>query len=253
LREVDIGQQMVLAEVYLENLRDADVNAHVLPRVKMERLIANMKRRGAMESMLYCVQPTDEPRITIVSGHHRRKAALAAGIKTAWIMIDRSGMGRDEVIAKQLAHNFIVGTDDLDIVRQLLAQIRNPDALLASGAPEDILADASKLEAVSLFTPSLDFTYHDVMLAFLPHQMQEVDQYLNRYDQPLEALVVGKEEQFLPFLEAMTKFAKKRRVRVGATAIAELTRLGNLLSGMLAPADFLSLATEMAAAQPTKE
>lgn len=227
LREVDIGSDMVLAEVRIEHLRDADVNAHVMPRARFERLVANIKRRGQMESLLYCAQPGGEGHITIVSGHHRRKAALDAGITTAWVLIDRARLTRSQLIAKQLAHNFLVGHDDVDIVKALLGKITDPDDLLASGAPADLLGDVEKMAAVNLFTPALDFQYQTVALAFLPLQMAELEKYLSRFDADQDLLILGHEAQFRPFLEALTRFAKVKKIRAGATAVAELVRLAN--------------------------
>ena len=101
------------------------------------RLTNNIRNRGKMESVPYCALVDDK--IEIVSGHHRIRAAREAGIKEAPILVDESGLVREEIVAKQLAHNRLSGFDDEATLRQLFASLNDPSLILESGLADDLM------------------------------------------------------------------------------------------------------------------
>lgn len=222
--EIDLGNDMWLMEVDLETLREQDVNAHVMVPRLFERLVENMRRRGRMESLVYCAQPNGEGPIEIVSGHHRRRAALQADIKRAWILCDRAEMTRSQIIAKQLAHNFLVGTDDEDILKTLLSRIDMPDDLLETGAPPELLSSLEH-DAMLLFTPRVDFRWKTVSFVFLPHQLDNLNALLDSLYGRQDLVIAALEDQWETFLHTLAAWARIKNIRAGGTAIAKLTEL----------------------------
>lgn len=223
-RRYDLGNDLELIEVVIEDLREQDVNAHVMEGRKFDRLTANIKQRGAMESFPYCAQPGGTGPIEIVSGHHRVRAAKAAGLKTVWVLLDRALTTRSLITSKQLAHNFLVGSDDTDVVRQLLASIENPDDLIASGAPPDLLSDLTQ-QAMELFTPTIDLRFKTVSFTFLPHQLENLEKLLGTMDGTQDLVVAALEEQWEKFLKAVAKFGRFKKVLAGGMIISMLTDL----------------------------
>src|SRR6266699_1322539 len=51
-------------------------------------------------------------RFLYISGHHRTRAATAAGLSELFVLVDVTGLSRSQIAAKQLAHNAIEGQDN---------------------------------------------------------------------------------------------------------------------------------------------
>jgi hypothetical protein len=222
--QIEVAPGLWFERHALDDLREQDVNAHVVaPRI-FERLVENIAERGAMESVPYCAQIGGEGPIEIVSGHHRVRAARAAGLGEAWVLVDRAPMTRSKLTAKQLAHNFLVGSDDEDIVRQLIAGLDDPEDLLHTGAPQDLLP-APEADAVDLFLPHADFEWKHVGFAVLPHQLEAMDELCKRLQGPHDLLLLIAREQFNQFLQAASAYARLRDIRSGGTVVSVLCEL----------------------------
>jgi len=225
LRELDLGNGFWLVHAPLGELRESDLNAHVMPKAKFERMVANIKQRGGLEGEFpYCAQPAGDGLITIVSGHHRIRALRAAGILEAWVVVDRAEMTRSELIAKQLAHNFLVGYDDEDLVRELLGRIDNPEDLIASGADETLLT-APEGDGGTLLMPRAEFSWKTITFTFLPHQLEALEELLEALDGQQELVVVAPVEAFEEFVSACAQYARVRKILSGGTAVAKLTEV----------------------------
>jgi len=229
IREIDVGNEMVLAEVWLERLQESDINARMMPPREFETLVENIRKRGKLESIPYCAQPKGVGPIRIVSGHNRRKAALRAGITTAWVLIDRAEMTRSQMIAKQLAHNALVGLDDKDILAEMLRLIDNADDLLSTGIPQDALPVDKKFADIQILTPTLEFEQKCLLFMFLPHQFDRVLEWLKKYDEHVDLMVVGHESQWDQFVSSVAQFGRIKNIRAGGTAIAELLKAAKAL------------------------
>jgi hypothetical protein len=221
MSEFHLGENMWIVEVELAKLREADVNAHVMAKDKFAQLVANIRQRGKLESLPYCAQPKGEGAIEILSGHHRVKAAREAGILRAHVMVDRSTLTRSQMIAKQIAHNALVGLDDESILRQLVKMIDNVDDLLATGLPKELLPTAED-QKVTLYTPSADFRWHTVTFAFLPHQTENLKALLDALQGTQDVLCAACDGQWAEFLNKTAEYARIKNVRSASTAIAKL-------------------------------
>ncbi len=105
------------------------INAREIAEPTMTQLVDNIAKVVALESVPLCVDLPDG-RIGIVSGHHRIKAAVIANLPTITVLVYDS-LTEPEIIAKQLAHNSIEGSDDAQILKTLFAQIADEPALVA--------------------------------------------------------------------------------------------------------------------------
>lgn len=216
-----IGEDLYVRVVTIGDLREQDVNAHVMaPRV-FERLVENIRQRGQLESTVYCAQPAGEGPIGIVSGHHRARAARAAGLTEIPAIVDEAPMTRSQVVAKQLAHNALVGTDDPDVLKQLVGFIESADDLLASGLPEDVLPNADD-EKFDLFMPRVDFDWQTISFAALPHQVENMRDLCDRLKDRHDLVLTTVPEQFDAFVKAAADFGRLKEVRSGGTVVAML-------------------------------
>ena len=221
---LDLGNGLRIEVVAIGELREQDTNAHVMPPAKFERLVENIRRRGALESLPYCVQPGGEGPVEIVSGHHRVRAANAAGLTHIAVLVDTSTYSRSAIVAKQLAHNALVGHDDEEILKQLVATIDNPDDLLMTGLPKELLPGPEH-DAMMLFTPRIDFDWRTVTFAFLPHQIDNLEKLLDSLDGQQDLVLCALREQFEPLLHAAAKLARIKKIRAGGTVLALLTEM----------------------------
>jgi hypothetical protein len=218
----DLGSGLTLERLPIRGLKEQSVNANVMPPAMFTRLVENIRKRGDLESVPFCAEV--EGKVEIVSGHHRIRAARTAGLKEVTVLVDRSGLSRSTIIAKQLAHNAIAGRDDEDILLQLISRIETPDDLLETGLDLDALNRSQGVD-VGLFAANADFNWQTITFAFLPHQFEEFDQLIKTLNGRQDLIGVADEAQFRPFLEAAAKYAKVRDVRSVGTVIALLTRV----------------------------
>lgn len=220
--ELPGGIKIVKGEIGL--LREAEVNAHVMPKDVFERLVENIKKRGQLESLPYCAQPEPDKPPQIVSGHHRIRAARAAGLVEIHYLLDTAQLTRSQIIAKQIAHNALVGIDDRDLLRKLAAMMDSVDDFLESGLPDELLPSAEEFTA-TLWMPHADFQFKSITLAFLPHQLDNLKELLGSLKGPMDMLLVAMPEQFEAFIKATAAYSRIKDVRAAGTAVALLTEI----------------------------
>ncbi|MEV0755287.1 ParB/Srx family N-terminal domain-containing protein [Streptosporangium sp. NPDC050280] len=219
-----IGDDLWVMQVEIASLREQDINAQVMQPRHFERLTENIRNRGALESLPYCHQPGGEGPIEIISGHHRCRAARAAGHSHVWALVDTRRMRRSEIIAKQIAHNELHGDPDRDILAHLVALIDNVDDLLATGLPEDALPTVAP-DDTKLSIPHGEFDWRVATLMFLPHQMTDFKDAIKILDNATDLLGVANTEQFDEFSAAVYEFGRCRDIRNFTTMVALLTDL----------------------------
>lgn len=222
---MEIGDGLFIRVVKIVDLREQDVNAQQMQPRHFERLTENIKARGQIESLPYCHRPNDEGPVYIVSGHHRAKAARAAGLKEIPVIIDVKEMSRSEVIARQIAHNELHGSPDEEILAQLIAEIDNVDDLLMTGLDEDLLPTLKDATDAPLGLPHAELDWRMVALTFLPSQLESFREALNMIDSQTDLVGVAKIEQFEAFAQASLQYGRRHEIKSVGTIIAHLTEL----------------------------
>ncbi|MEG1433053.1 ParB N-terminal domain-containing protein [Eubacterium sp.] len=222
-REIyDMGSGLVIAEVPINTLREQDVNARIMKPEMMRQLTENIKNRGQLESLPFCI--LKEKSIDIISGHHRIKAAREAGIEKIIIILDISGLSRSQVAAKQLAHNAISGFDDESTIREIVKMIEDVDDMLESFIGKDIMEEPlSKLEKIN--SPSIDFDFQNVCFSFLSKQVEDFDILVEEIEKTNPEIVgIADISQANTFIEALSKYQKFTDIKnVGAAIHAMVT------------------------------
>lgn len=150
------------------------VNARSMNSETFSRLVDNIRQDGCLTSVPLCYD--DKDGITkCISGNHRVKAAIEAGLRQITIQVILTQITEDDFIAKQLNHNALVGMDNKQILRLLWERIGSPDAKLYSGLDKQMLEDL-EMPAV----PSVDMTlqYEQVTILFIGDEKQQVSKLL---------------------------------------------------------------------------
>lgn len=215
---VDLGEQLWLAYANPDDLREQDRNARMMQPAMFNQLVANVKRRGTLESLPYCAEI--DGRVEIVSGHHRVRAARAAGLKRIAVLVDRSGLSRSEIAAKQLAHNSICGFDDRDTLREIARMIENPDDLLEAFLPPDILAEIEPDDLDKLLAPRVEMEWRTVALVFLPHQMDTFVALIESLAGTHDLVAAAPIDLYDRFAEALSQYQRFKRIIAAGSAVA---------------------------------
>ena len=211
-KELDLGNGMLVRQVEINSLREQDINPRILPNTAMRQLIKNVGNRGMLESLPYCVQ-TDEG-IEIVSGHHRVRAARAASLQDIFILLDTSDLSRDEIKAKQIAHNTISGFDDPELLAELYSSINSAGARLEAYVDEDALKaqllDAAHIDIGDIET---DINFRMATFLFLPHQLEKFDEMISLIDPDTKLVGISELSYFEKFKETLTKTRECEDIR----------------------------------------
>lgn len=219
---MQIGDDLFIRWVDVASLREQDINAQVMQPRHFERLTGNIRKRGMVESLPYCHQPGGTGPIEVISGHHRSRAARAAGLQRIPAIIDTRMMRRSEVIAKQIAHNELHGDPDKDVLAQLVSMIDNVDDLIATGLDEDQLPTVEP-DDTKLAIPHGEFDWRSATLMFLPHQMEDFKEAVTAIANGTDLVGVAPVEMFEDFAAAVYAFGRSKDVRNFTTMIALLT------------------------------
>lgn len=219
---MQIGEDLFIRWVDVTSLREQDINAQVMQPRHMERLTGNIRKRGMVESIPYCHQPGGTGPIEVISGHHRSRAARAAGLQRIPAIVDTRTMRRSEVIAKQIAHNELSGTPDKDVLATLVSMIDNVDDLIATGLDEAQLPTVEP-DDTKLAIPHGEFDWRAATLMFLPHQMDEFKTAMTAIASDTDLVGVAHVDQFEEFASAVYAFGRCKDVRNFTTMIALLT------------------------------
>ena len=67
----DMGSGLIIAKVPSVCIREQDINARIMKNEMQRQLTDNIRKRGQLESLPFCVLVEDRNQIEIISGHHR--------------------------------------------------------------------------------------------------------------------------------------------------------------------------------------
>lgn len=167
--------QTRIVEMDPRALKLLEVNARFMEQAKYRRLVENVRKDGRLTSVpfacLYLPPPSD-PLYEVLSGNHRVRAAIDAGLETVWVMVTDEDLPRERRTAIQLSHNSLEGEDDPATLRRLYESLE-VDWKAYSGLDDKTLGLLAKVEPGSLHEAVLDF--QTLTIAFLPDEIERVD------------------------------------------------------------------------------
>lgn len=168
---LELGRGLEIWLANLDELREQDVNARAMDKPRFERLAATVGRDARLESLPFCAATAKG--IEIVSGHHRTRAARAAGVASIHVVVDVTGLSADQIRAKQLAHNAIQGEDNEQLIKQIYEAIGDVEQRLETAI--DPAALGLQIEAAKVTNIDLGLEYQSALLVFLPYEKERFD------------------------------------------------------------------------------
>lgn len=161
-----------------------EVNARFLPHETFQALVRNIKRDGHLTSVPLVYRHEGRAdydelpagTLEVLSGNHRTKAAIEAGLsEIRWLEITEP-MTRQQRIAVALSHNAIAGQDDPATLKRLYDEIADVDWRDYAGLDDKTLELLEKVDVESLSEANLDFS--TVQIVFLPHERDAAERAL---------------------------------------------------------------------------
>jgi hypothetical protein len=202
-RILDLGYGLELWKVHPSTLREQDVNARAMPKAMFERLAQTIARDKRLESLPLCAKT--ERGLEIISGHHRTRAATAAGVSAIFIIVDVTGLTRSQIAAKQLAHNAIEGEDNEQLLAEIYQQIEDAESKLEAFIDQKLDVELPKVKIEGL---DVEIDFKTVLLIFLPRVKERLDkalEYLRSSGQRLDGVYIAADSDYTPLEKAVRK------------------------------------------------
>lgn len=125
---LELGSGLELWRIEIKELKEQDLNARSMKTEMFSRLTANIRDDQRLESFPFIAQT--ERGFEIVSGHHRVRAAIDAGLTEIYCIVDVTNLNRDAIASKQLAHNAISGEDNDELIKRIFNSIADAEQKL---------------------------------------------------------------------------------------------------------------------------
>jgi hypothetical protein len=150
------------------DLKGLDKNARRMPARQFNQLVANVKADGALTSVPLVHKQNGK--LVVLSGNHRVKAAVAAGLEQITVMEALGdNLTPERLVALQLSHNALVGDDDENILRELYDSL-DVMSKLASGLTDTDFGGVATLDLTKLAIGAPK--YEAVNILFLPEDRE---------------------------------------------------------------------------------
>jgi len=197
-------------------------NAHYMEKEMLDKLTSNVREDGFLSQLPFAMKKPDG-KYLILSGNHRVRAAVKADLPYILILyVDQ--LPRDKQIAYQLSHNSLVGKDDLQMLKEIFAEIENINMKEFSG-----LNDLNFLELEKISLPSInedDIELHELKLIFIKSKKDKIDKLFDAleklpYDENSRLCLVD----FKEFIRIMTEVKKRTKIKsltVGVVKMLEI-------------------------------
>lgn len=201
-------------------------NARYFDNTQFKQLVANIASAGHLEGVIL-VRKRDNGAYECVSGHNRRDAAKEAGIEEVMCLV-LTGITDEETTAKQLAHNALVGKDDMGILKELFDSIKDIELKLSTGLQSEIeRVTYQNLQFKSGATKSM-------MLLFFEEDFEATDEMLDKMVSAIQidgdSVRVARHEHFDKIAAAIRKIKKVQNIKNNAVAFETLlSRINDVL------------------------
>lgn len=165
-----------LIEINPKELKLLEVNARFMRHEEFMKLVANIKKDGQLTSAPFACKDGDS--YLVLSGNHRTKAAIAAGLEKIPCIITNDKLSEEQKIGIQLSHNSLVGQDDPYILKQLYDKILSIDWKEYSGLDDKTLGLLEKVSLQPLSEVGLEF--QTLVITFLPDDLENAKKVIEK-------------------------------------------------------------------------
>lgn len=198
-------------------------NAHYMDKEMLDRLTANVSHDGFLSQLPFAMKRKADGKFLILSGNHRLKASIKAGLKHILILFIEE-VDKSTQIAYQLSHNALVGKDDMRMLREIYRELETVEAMEFSGLNGLNFLDFEKINAPTINDGDIELT--EMKFLFVESRAAEIREVLAALEKlRIEencALVVG---DFEPYIEVMTEVKKAFGVKSVSVAFNKMVEI----------------------------
>lgn len=207
-----------LAVVDVEDFEYLEKNARYMTNYMFNNLVENIQKDGTLTSVPLCYKHDGKYRI--LSGNHRVKAAVAAGLKKILVMYTEREMSRAEQVAVALSHNAIEGKDDMILLKDLYAELDSVDLKKYSGLDDKTLWEMENTSLSALTEFHLEYKVQTFL--FLPEEaerLKEVFEKALKLVHKDKVVYTARLDEYERFINAQAKVQNAYDVRNSATVL----------------------------------
>lgn len=197
-----------------------EINANVMSEEKMSRLSQNIEYDG-MVTQLPLVHKLPNGKYEIISGNHRVKGSISAGLESVDCLTFECRIPKDEKIRLEVSHNTVRGNPLENILADIMRDMDNTDMVIMSGA--DFATESLKFDKAD-FT-AIDenpFEFRDISLVFTPVEESKVAGVINFVETNLKnnsSLYILPRELYDGFLDMIIKTKADFKIKSNAIAL----------------------------------
>lgn len=152
------------------SILEADINPQKMKDMDFRRLVHSIKKDGVLTSSIL-IQDIGNGKYKCISGHHRIKAAIKAGLKESECIIVKD-ISESTRIRLQLQHNDIHGDPDQILVDELKKHLFEEDLKLVAEGLDNIIKEDVNIEYEEPI-------YSYVNICLMPESEKEFTQLLD--------------------------------------------------------------------------
>ena len=190
-----------------------DLNARYMKHEDFKQLVENIRRDGQLTSTPFlCKEP--DGKYLCLSGNHRTKAAIEAGLKEIVCLFTNDELTQDQKIAIQLSQNAISGQDDPATLKLLYESILDTEMKKYSGLDDATLELLSKVDTASIAEANLEFK--TIQIVFLPDELETARKSIDRIKSALKSADeswLAKKSEYDDWLDAQEIVSSSYSVR----------------------------------------
>ncbi len=211
--------QTRIIEIDPKDLKLLEVNARFMRHEEFMRLVDNVKKDGGLTSVPFACLDSDG-KYLVLSGNHRVKAAISAGLEKIQIMVTDEELTKAQQTGIQLSHNSIVGEDDPYVLRQLYESIDDIDWKEYSGLDDKTLDLLTKVSAKAFSEANLSF--QTLAITFLPDELKDAEKVIDdaiSASEFADSTWLASMKEYDRWLDAQEKVSEAYGVKNVATAL----------------------------------
>lgn len=180
-----MNENCIYFEIDPRKIRLLPRNARYMRHETYQQLVANIQTDQVLTQDPFCaywgyfteldqiqVDAEGVPVLEVLSGNHRVKAAVAAGLEQITVKLWVKPLDQQKRLAMQLSHNALVGEDDPVLLRELYEEIADIDLRQYSGLDDHILGLMADVNSAAL--KEAQITFQTLNFTFLPEEMETV-------------------------------------------------------------------------------
>lgn len=209
--------------VDIKDINPAKVNANKMSDADFNKLVSNIQKSG-LSSSITCYKKNDGT-FVIISGHHRFMACVKLSyVKVPVIYADEKDLTNDEILAIQISHNSLHGTDDKGILKKMFEEIKDIDFKNFAHVNIDEIGKIST-ENLSFSPEIIQYSVTVMLYSDVFNRFQEILDVLDANIDKSDLVVVADGENESNFLKLISEVKKKYNIKSTNIAFSKIIDL----------------------------